>query len=280
MSLTKKRLALSCIFLCMILLLSCILLLFSGCKSLYKFSFDYEIDVTECIRGSRLVIKTTITNESGFTYTYYGPVDDFSAHMHLYTDVDGETYIMQSETVISPANGKWQIENGKSSSSRYWITVPSDAPIGEYNLILTYKDYRVEYENVLTVNEGRFDFTFDYGLDVTECVRGSEVQLSATITNDSGYTYSYLGFSSSFRPYVCLYIEKDGFRYEIPIDISNTTDLGYHEIENGESRTINVTFEIPLDAPLGEYNLILSYKDKRVWCDTSVKYEGVLKVVE
>ena len=65
MSKTKKRIALGCILLCM-------LFIFTGCKSRYKFTFDYEIDTTECSRGSRVAIDTTITNDSGFTYTYNG----------------------------------------------------------------------------------------------------------------------------------------------------------------------------------------------------------------
>ena len=281
MSKTKKRIALSCVFLCVILILSCMLLLFTGCEKDYKFDFDYEIDVTECIRGGQVNLKTTITNVSGFAHYYYGSSSGYMADAYLYTKRNGSNYVLYYNPIaLSSDTGKHKIDNGVSGSQSFNFTIPLDAPLGEYNLVLSYKNSSIEYENVLTIKEGEYEFTFDYDIDVIECRHGSKVELTTTITNDSGYIYKYLGFSTSFRPQVCLYIEKDGDRYEIPIDFSDKNDLSYYEIHNGESRTISVSFEIPALAPLGEYNLVLSYSDSRIGISSSVEYRNILTVSE
>ena len=44
---------------------------------------------------------------------------------------------------------------------------------------------------VFTGCERKYNFTFSYDLEIREYTRGSKVELSATITNDSGFTYYY-----------------------------------------------------------------------------------------
>ena len=118
-----------------------------------------------------------------------------------------------------------------------------------------------------------YKFTFSYNLETREYTHGSNVELSASIKNDSGCTYSYYGGESDFEPHIYLYNESNGVKYVMPMDIPSTHDMGKFRIENGVSKTRTVYFTIPSDATLGEYNLRLSY------LKSSIEYENVLKVV-
>ena len=146
MTKSKKRLVLCCILLCM-------LFLFTGCKSIYKFTFDYTIDTTEYTRGSEVQLTAILTNDSGFTYSYYGASTDFRAHVYLYHESEDGIYVMPMKTYVTCDRARYRIENGASKIRVVHFTIPSDAPLGEYNLKLSFKKQWVEYENVLRVVE-------------------------------------------------------------------------------------------------------------------------------
>lgn len=118
-------------------------------------------------------------------------------------------------------------------------------------------------------------FTFFYKLDIYEYYKGSSIELPITIKNESGTTYKYTGASSLFTPTIQLYLDDHKGTYEIPIKYPPmTTDIGTHEVKNGEYLTRVFYFDIPFDAPVGEYNLKISY----LGCETV--YENVLRIIE
>lgn len=120
----------------------------------------------------------------------------------------------------------------------------------------------------------KYTFAFSYKLDKNEYGKGDRAELSATIKNESGATYKYIGASSDFTPTVYLYCEGGADKYEISIESPpSTTDVGTFTIKDGESVTRYFYFDIPSDAPTGEYSLKMSY------LNNEAVFENVLTIV-
>ena len=104
--------------------------------------------------------------------------------------------------------------------------------------------------------------TFSYRLTETTASKGDRVCITATVTNASDAIYTYTGSSSGYRPRAVLYCTLNGERYILQCEpIPYTDDVGTFRIQPGESRSVNLYYPIPADAPSGSYTLELSYGD-------------------
>ncbi len=122
----------------------------------------------------------------------------------------------------------------------------------------------------------RFDFSLE--VEKSRYSRGETINVTAEVTNVSGWTYRYVGCSGNdFIPAISLYFDgsADGQSYYIPCDpIVLPTDVVNKKVKNGESGSNVYTFKIPEDAPLGSYSVTLSMgKDDQA-------FFGVLEIVE
>lgn len=127
-----------------------------------------------------------------------------------------------------------------------------------------------------TQNDGeKAQFDFSYSVEKTKYARGETIQITATVTNVSGKTCSYVGCSGNdFIPLISLYNDTDK-QYQIACDpIVLPTDVVNKKVKNGESGSIVYSFAIPEDAKLGNYSLTLSLgEDKKEFAD-------ILSIVE
>lgn len=93
--------------------------------------------------------------------------------------------------------------------------------------------------------------------------RGEVMLLDITLINNTGKTYAWTGSSSVFHPRsVELWcVKEDGQKYRIPHrSLRDTHDIRYNEVKNGESYTRTYVFDIPEDAPAGDYTLTCSFQ--------------------
>lgn len=111
--------------------------------------------------------------------------------------------------------------------------------------------------------EGGDKFELTYDTDMSLCLVGETVRITAKVKNVSGRTYTYKGGSSDFRPYVRLYPVLDDGHLGEPLEhlpIASTDDApSKHRVKNGESGSVTFEFPLPEDAHIGKYTVELSY---------------------
>jgi hypothetical protein len=110
-------------------------------------------------------------------------------------------------------------------------------------------------------NDGGFGMSFKYSEG--SFTRGEVMLLDITLINNTGKTYAWTGSSSVFHPTnVKLWcVKEDGQKYRIPHrSLPDTEDICYNEVKNGESYTRTYVFDIPEDAPAGDYTLTCEFR--------------------
>ena len=112
------------------------------------------------------------------------------------------------------------------------------------------------------------NFTYRYELEKTEYKPGNLIQITVEMINDSSYPSVYIG-EDHFRPQAELvrrvYITNDVYCDYTVIYAGNSIDnssVTRKEMPPGGSQTTRFIFQIPEDAPGGEYSLRLSYKNE------------------
>ena len=150
------------------------------------------------------------------------------------------------------------------------------APSGEYHLRVSYKGGSETFYNVFTLSDmqdplipsGYKEQTnFGFGIEHIEGApkKGQRIAIETTLTNISGQVYTYTGGYSHFTPGVRLYCVVDGKEYVINHDpIPGTDDTGTYHVPAGESRMQTYHFNIPEDAPNGNYHLQVGYYPESV----------------
>lgn len=110
-------------------------------------------------------------------------------------------------------------------------------------------------------DNSRSNFEFSYEIDRKKYERGETFEIVATVKNVSGKDHVYMGSYGEFRASVRLYCPSYGEEeYCIyPEDTGMTNEYREYVVPNGESRKVTYVFRIPMDAPLREYSLELSY---------------------
>ncbi len=112
---------------------------------------------------------------------------------------------------------------------------------------------------------GGYEFELTYESDRAVYLVGETVKITAKVTNISGRTYTYVGCSSDYRPYVWLNPVLDDGSLGEPLEhfpIPSTTDVpSKHRIKNGESGSVTFEFSLPEDARIGKYTVRLGYED-------------------
>jgi hypothetical protein len=132
-------------------------------------------------------------------------------------------------------------------------------------------------------NDGGFGMSFTCSKG--SFTRGEVMLLDITLINNTGKTYAWTGSSSVFHPTnVKLWcVKEDGSKYSIPHrSLPDTEDICYNEVKNGESYTRTYVFDIPEDAPAGDYTLTCSFqatKENGGRKDTII-FEGYFRLEE
>ena len=232
------------------------------------FDFSYEIDDLGMFkRGTTYNIKTTITN-TGSEITYTGSSTNFFAEATLIYH-GGQT--AQVEHLIGfeiqamfPINNDYvtkKIPTGETRQHTGHFIIPDTAPVGQYDLKLSYKNEYIVYKNAVSVyDEERFSFAYgDIDTDPTSIGQfnaGGSITLVASVTN-LGDVFTFEGPSDGFVPsmkFVCR-----GTGYTFHATTSQSDDIATFEVASGQVGKTFYFADIPEDADAGEYDLVLSY---------------------
>lgn len=140
-----------------LILATCVIvlgMLCTSCSKEQKFEFYYELEEMEWSKGTSNEIRVTIINASEKEYKYEGAYSTFCADAKLYCKKDDTEYqISREENSITTDVGIHTVKNGEERSTIYRFNIPTDAPLGEYHLELSYDGYKEVFHNVLIITE-------------------------------------------------------------------------------------------------------------------------------
>ncbi len=134
-------------------------------------------------------------------------------------------------------------------------------------------------QHISTLTSGAF--TFSYRIEAPEGFRrGATVTILTEMTNTSGEVIRAEGSSSESVAHISLYCTIDsaaGTNIDILPMNPVTTDEVTHTFSPGETRQGRLRFQIPEDAPYGDYHLELFYPYNPEW---AVTFENVFTMTE
>lgn len=261
------------------------------------FAFDYELDPKQdtYLPGDTFTVKTEVKN-LGIPFTVKGSSQEFSAIAWLVPHGSADVYAAEGRI-----NGDFAftedymvqtIDQGDVGKHSGIITIPEDAAVGEYDLVLAYgEEYQVFEKAVTVVRSGRYpdgeDVTlhFDPNLSQSEYICGETVTIDFSIRGiDPLCGDPYIQGSSLQSNYVLFAtLTRHGMDFNDtsaiagriePNTIANTT------CSNLTWRFYHATFEIPSNAIGGSYDLHLRYINTEEGYETEVESitENVLTV--
>ncbi|MBO5222357.1 MAG: hypothetical protein J6C26_08590 [Clostridia bacterium] len=115
------------------------------------FKFSYQTEKTQWKRGETYSVDTALENISGEVFPYSG-TSSCGPHIEIYCGEPGNKFslsgMFSSNTDI--ING---IQPGETYMSGAIYTVPEDAPLGKYHILLTFEDYYQFFENAIEIVE-------------------------------------------------------------------------------------------------------------------------------
>ena len=225
----------------------------------HAFSFGFKTPNMQSKLPKDFPIDVHVTNE-GEPFTYEGDPADFSPwsatlyHMETSYVIEGE--LAPSGRPPRPCN----VKTGQKGTGTFTFSIPADAPKGIYGLKLTYRDASESLPNVLIVNDGKVGtyvdrFTFGYEKP-DDAYPGDTVSFFTQVANEWD-AFTYEGSSSDFAPAATLIHRQTQYRLGGTFDTA--TDFGTHTVEHWALGNATQVFMIPADAPVGDYDLVLSY---------------------
>ena len=225
----------------------------------HPFSFGFTTPNMQSKLPKDFPLEAYVINE-GDPFTYEGDPNDFKPwsatlfHMETSYVIEGE--LAPSGRPPRPCN----VKTGQKGTGTFTFSIPADAPEGIYGLKLTYRDASESLPNVLIVNDGKVGthvdrFTFGYEKP-DDAYPGDTVYIPAQVTNEWD-AFTYEGSSGDFAPAAALIHRQTQYKLDGTFD--TTTDFGTHTVEHWEVGNATQVFMIPADAPVGDYDLVLSY---------------------
>lgn len=115
------------------------------------FSFSYEVEQNMLLPNQAFWVKAFILN-LGDAFSYTDVTDSFYPSATL-VHHDSETQITPTKTRTPNGNTSktFRVEPSQSGEVLHYFTIPNDAPVGEYDLILTYDQYTKTFPSAITV---------------------------------------------------------------------------------------------------------------------------------
>ena len=219
-------------------------------------------------RGETYTITTHITNV-GEAFTYSGSSSEFFAEATLIYH-SGQTYqpehpigyeISGNFAITEDYVVDYPIPTGKTGTSTGTFFIPDDAPVGQYDLKLSYGDEYEIYTNAVSIyDEERFAFAYQDLTPVSANVgfsRGGSLTLTASVTNLGESFKVYEDHSDSFVPTVKFVCRATGYTFYATTPQSD--DIITFIVGELETGTSFYHARIPEDADVGYYDLVLSY---------------------
>jgi hypothetical protein len=225
----------------------------------HAFSFGFKTPNMQSKLPKDFPIDVHVTNE-GEPFTYEGDPADFSPDSailyHMESGYEIKGYGTESGRPPKPCN----VYFGQKGVKTYTFPIPADAPEGVYGIKLTYRRASESLPNVLIVNDGKVGtyvdrFTFGYEKP-DDAYPGDTVSFFTQVANEWD-AFTYEGSSSDFAPAATLIHRQTQYRLDGTFDTA--TDFGTHTVEHWALGNATQVFMIPADAPVGDYDLVLSY---------------------
>lgn len=235
-----------------------------------NFDFTFVIDEGGVFkRGQTYNITTSVTN-TGKAFTYSGSSSDFFAEATLIYH-SGQTYAYEHPIGCElqgmfPVTDDYMediaVPTGKVGKNTGHFIIPEDAPIGQYDLKLSYKGEYTIYENAVSIySEERFAFAYE-GIgpipeedNVGPFVDGWII-FSASVTN-LGDPFTAEGFF----PTVTFICRDTGYKFNVKASPSD--DIVELEVATNQTGKMTYCGYVPKDADVGIYDLVLSYGEER-----------------
>ncbi len=238
-----------------------------------SFNFDFSFTIDEggvFKRGETYNIQTSITN-TGNEITYTGSSTEFFAEATLIRH-SGQTYAPEDLvgfeiSALFPISDDYvtkTIPTGYTSLRTGHFFIPDSAPIGQYDLKISYKNEYIIYENAVSIyDEERFAFAYE-GIDPfpdgNVYAAGGNLEISASVTNIGDAFMVYEDHSDSFVPTVKFVCRSTGYTFHATT--SQSDDITTFEVATGQVGKAFYFADIPEDADAGVYDLVLSYSNE------------------
>ena len=111
-----------------------------------------EQATTTVKRGARGEILVHLKNNTGKDYSYQGSYYSFRPTARL-VSADGKHEIAFDELPMTMEFAHYTIANGEVRDAVFSFSVPADAAVGSYDLVLSFENSTVRHANALQVTE-------------------------------------------------------------------------------------------------------------------------------
>ena len=123
-----------------------------------RFAFTYEFldeeghpqSTATLLQGESFTVNATVKNQ-GLPFVYVGSSGGFCPDVRFVHYGEEKTTIIHGGIFLSTDVGTHLVEAGKVGYGCYFGQIPADAPAGDYDLILSYKNDEQVFTGVLTV---------------------------------------------------------------------------------------------------------------------------------
>ena len=115
------------------------------------FKFSYQTEKTQWKRGETYSVDTALENISGEVFPYSGS-STCGPNITIYCGEPGNKFTLTGSMWFHAdiING---IQPGKTYGLRVMYTVPENATLGRYHILLTFEDYYQFFENAIEIVE-------------------------------------------------------------------------------------------------------------------------------
>ncbi|MBQ9806682.1 MAG: hypothetical protein IJW49_09290 [Clostridia bacterium] len=165
---------------------------------------------------------------------------------------------------VEPVEGNESSNNNQNNESAKNVE-GSENSANNQNNETTEKTPATQITNEGQPQDESDDFLFVFKGKSGYFARGEAMSIEVNLINNTGATHTYDG-ASSYRASVKLFCLVNGEEYVLehaPIADTDDAPGSYYDMEAGGSRSWGYYYNIPADAPLGEYTLVCQYQTTR-----------------
>ena len=234
-----------------------------------RFTFGYDPYLGNLVPlGGLVYLNTWVINE-GDPFIFEGSSVGFVPTAALIHEKTG--YRIQGEYITTKDIQRITVNTGDRGEIGQGFNIPGDAPTGVYGLELSCHGESVTIPGVLTVDirtdpviprypEAGHPFSFGYEPFDGFAIPGDRIEITTWVVNEGDY-FTFEGNSyNGYTPYACLVHKETGYR--IIGGYPRTDDIVQFTVNTGDVGEVIQEFWFETDAPTGDYDLYLSFRDQ------------------
>ena len=235
-----------------------------------RFTFGYDPYLGNlAYHGSLIYLNTWVINE-GDPFTYEGSSTGFAPTATLVHKENG--YRIQGDYAVTDDIVRFTINPKDKGQAGQVFSVPLDAPVGVYDLELSYGGESATLPGVLTVATSPYTdtippilqdghpFSFRYEPLGGFVIPGDRIEITTQVINE-GDPFTFEGSSyNGYAPDAFLIHRESGYR--IQGGYWQTDDIVRFPVNTGDVGEVIQEFWFEADVPTGDYDLYLSFNDQ------------------